>query len=119
MTATTATRFGYPTWLAIVAAVVGAFATLMGLAAAIVHIVDSSDDSGYFGVLLLTVGVGLLLALWLLRRAPLASVLLLALGGLAFGLVTFWMVVTVVLGVVIAVGAVLSAPRVLGARPSA
>ena len=91
----------------------------MGLAASVAEIVDSTGDTGGFGVKLFTVGAGLLLALWLVRRAPLASVLLLAFGGLALGLVSYWMVVTVLMGIAIAVGAALSAPRVLGARSSA
>ena len=120
MTATvTRPKLGYPTWLTILSASVGALATLMGLIQTIADIVDRDADSGVWGVAMMTAGAGLLLALWLVRRAPLASVVLLALGGLGFGALTFWMVVTVLVGIVIAVGAALSTPRVLGARPSA
>ena len=120
MTATTALpKLGYPTWLAILAALMGGFATLRGLAASVAYIIDSDDSSGGWGFLLLTVGVVLLVALWLVRRAPLASVLLLAFGGLAFGLATYWMVVPIFVGIAVAIGAALSAPRILRARPSA
>ena len=120
MTATTTTtRFGYPTWLAMLAALTGALAVLMGLSGVISEIVDREGDSGAWGAFMVIAGAGLLLGLWLVRRAPLASVVLLVICGLGVGVLTFWMVVSGLVGLVIAVGAVLSAPRVLGAQPSA
>ena len=112
-------KFGYPTWLAILAAVMGGFAIIVGTVGAIEYLTDSGDNSDGWGFLALAVGAVLLAALWLARRAPLASVLLMVFGGLVFGLLMWWIVVPILMGIAVAIGAVLSAPRLLGARPSA
>jgi hypothetical protein len=116
---TTTAKLGYPTWLTLLAAVVGGFATLAGITATIAGVIDSGDGNAAWGFLFFTVGAGILFGLWLVNRAPLASVVLLALGGIGFGLVTYWMVATIAVGLVIAIGAALSAPRVLRSRSSA
>ena len=119
-TTTTTTRQGYPIWLVVLAALMGGFAALAGLAASISLVFERSDDSGgWWGPFILVIGVVILSALVLVRRAPLASLIALAVGGLAFGFATFWMVIPIFAGVIVAAGAAFSAPRVLrGSQPT-
>jgi hypothetical protein len=118
-TTTTATRQGYPIWLVVLAALMGGVAALVGLAASIAA-VFGDDSAGWWGPVILVIGVVILGALVLVHRAPLASLIALAAGGLAFGFVNFWMVVPIFAGVIVAGGAAFSAPRVLrGSRSAA
>jgi len=110
----TSTKHGYPTWLAVLGFMMGAFGALMGITNAI------AGGSAGWGSLLAVSGTAILVALWLVNRAPWASLVLLAAGALAFGFLMYWLFFPIVAGVIVAAGAAFSAPRVLrGSQPSA
>ncbi len=111
-------RHGYPLWLTIVIALMGGFAFLVGVVGLVAGLSGEGDDSRNFSLAMLLVGVALLGGLWLTSRLPYVSVGLVVLGALGFGMSTFWMVFTVVVGVAVAIAALACAPRVIGARPA-
>jgi hypothetical protein len=117
--ATDSSGRGYPTWLTIVLFLMGALALFMSLTSVVGSIVDGDEGMLLWALLLLLVGSSIVAGLLLTDRAPRASVALVALGAVGFGLTTYWMVLTVVAGVLIAAAALLSIPRVVGPRPAA
>jgi hypothetical protein len=115
--ATAPPKSGCPTWLTVLVGLMGGFATILGLVASVEYLFNHDEPSTFPDRLLLfLVGVGLLGALWLVRRAQLVSVALSALGGVAFGVLMYWMIVPIFAGIAVAIGAVLSTPRVLEPR---
>ena len=111
-------RRGYPLWLTIVAALMGAFALLAGTAGGINALVEADAETEEWALLMVVTGVLILGGLWLASRAPLASVVMVVLGAIGFAFAMFWMVFTVVAGALLAVAVLLCAPRVLGTRPA-
>jgi hypothetical protein len=114
--ATDASSRGYPMWLTIVLFVMGGLALFMSLSSVVGALVDDDEGMLVWGTLLLLVGASIVGGLLLVNRAPRISVALVAIGAIGFGLATFWMVLTVVAGVIVAVAALLSIPRVVGPR---
>lgn len=118
-----ASKHGYPTWLVVVAAGMAVIASAFGVGALLGALFggQSGEDDGMsmWGLFLVldaaTITVGLLLA----RRAPIVSVTFVALGAVGFGILSFWMFFTLVAGAVVAIAALLCAPRLLRARPAA
>ena len=109
---------GYPAWLTIVLSLMGGLALFMSLSSFVGSIVDGDEGMLVWGLLLLLVGTSIVAGLLLTTPAPRVSVTLVALGAVGFGLATYWMVLTVVVGVVVAAAALLSIPRVVGPRPA-
>jgi hypothetical protein len=116
--ATNGSSRGYPLWLTIALFVMGGLALAMSLSSVIGAIVEAEQGMALWAFLLFLVGTSIVAGLLLTNRAPRTSVALVALGAVGFGLTTYWMVVTVVVGVVVAAAAVLSVPRVVGPRPA-
>jgi hypothetical protein len=122
-TTETTSKYGYPTWLVVVAAAMAVLASAFGVGALLGGLFggQSGEDEGMsmWGLFLTldaaTIAVGLLLA----SRAPIVSVVLVALGAVGFGILSFWMFFTLVAGAVVAIAALLCAPRMVRARPAA
>jgi hypothetical protein len=79
---------------------------------------DEDDGMSMWGLFLTLDAAGIAAGLLLARRAPIVSVLLVAAGAVGFGLLSFWMVFTLVAGAVVAIAALLCAPRMVRARPA-
>ena len=92
----------------IMAALMGGFAVLAGLGAAL-----GDGDSAGFGALLLVTGLVLLAGAYLRTRRPPAGLTLIVVGAISWSFLMYWLVLTVVAGAVLIVLAVLATP---GAR---
>jgi hypothetical protein len=101
MTSTTATidgRRGIGIVTDVLAALMGGFATLIGLGAAI----GDSDSAGW-GAMLFITGAILLTGSYLRTRRPPVGVLLIIVGAISWSFLTYWMFFTVVAGAVLIV----------------
>ena len=87
----------------VLAALMGGFAALTGLGAAI----GDSDSSGW-GALLLITGAILLTGSYLRTRRPPVGVSLIIVGAISWSFLTYWMFFTVVVGAVLIVLALLA-----------
>jgi hypothetical protein len=114
--ATDSSARGYPMWLTIVLFVMGGLALFMSLSSVVGALVDGDEGMLVWALLLFLVGASIIGGLLLVDRAPYASVTLAAVGAVGFGLATYWMVLTVVVGVVVAAAVLLCIPRVVGPR---
>ena len=112
MTAITARRG--PTWLSgladVLTFVMGGLATLFGLLSLIGAAMDRTDDAGYvvWGGMLFVTGLVLLTGGWLRGRRPLAGLVVVVVGAVAWSVLSYWMFFTVLAGGVLVVAAVLS-----------
>jgi hypothetical protein len=117
-----APKQGYPTWLVVVASAMAALAFSFGIGAVLGAVLggqsDEDDGMSMWGLFLTLDAAGIAAGLLLARRAPIVSVLLVAAGAVGFGLLSFWMVFTLVAGAVVAIAALLCAPRMVRARPA-
>jgi hypothetical protein len=111
MTSTTTTidgRRGIGIATDVLAALMGGFATLIGLSAAI----GDSDSVGW-GALLFITGAILLTGSYFRTRRPPVGVLLVVVGAISWSFLTYWLFFTVVAGAVLVVLVLLATP---GAR---
>jgi hypothetical protein len=111
---TTITARRGPTWLSgladVLTFVMGGMAMLFGLLSLVGGAFDRTVDAGYivWGGMLLVTGVVLVMGGWLRSRRPLLGLLVVVVGAVAWSVLSYWMLFTVVAGGVLVVSAVLS-----------
>lgn len=111
------TAQGYPTWLVVVASAMAVLAFSAGIGT-VLGGGDGDEGATMWGLFLIVDAAGIGAGLALAQRAPIVSVGLLTLGALGWGVLSFWMVFTLVAGVIVAIATLLCAPRLVRARPA-
>ncbi|MCJ7439442.1 MAG: hypothetical protein MUP97_17005 [Acidimicrobiia bacterium] len=112
MTAITAKRG--PTWLSVLAdvltLVLGGLALLFGLVSLVAAAFEGTDSGGWvaWGAMLVVTGLMLLTGGWLRTRRPVLGLVLVVVGAVAWSVLSYWMVFTVVVGGVLVVAAILT-----------